>query len=87
MEAKPEQKTEDQISWEPRYVTLHRPEGVRLGFNIMGGEEEVGIFISLIAEDGVAGRTRKLNIGDMILEVTRQFMHVEHVNRIVPVIM
>ena len=41
-----------------------------LGFNIIGGEEEVGIFISVIAEDGVAGQAKKLNVGDMILEVT-----------------
>ena len=53
----------------PRIITLQRPEGVGLGFNIIGGEEEVGIFISVISKEGVAAENGQLRVGDMILEV------------------
>lgn len=53
----------------PRIIALSRPEGVGLGFNIIGGEEEVGIFISVISKEGVAADNGQLRVGDMILEV------------------
>ncbi|XP_019850037.1 PREDICTED: disks large homolog 2-like [Amphimedon queenslandica] len=53
----------------PRIITLNRPEGEGLGFNIIGGEEGVGIFISVISKEGVAARNGQLRVGDMILEV------------------
>ena len=53
----------------PRIIALNRPEGVGLGFNIIGGEEEVGIFISVISKEGVAADNGQLRVGDMILEV------------------
>ncbi|XP_019857331.1 PREDICTED: disks large homolog 4-like isoform X1 [Amphimedon queenslandica] len=56
----------------PRIITLSRPEGVGLGFNIIGGEEEVGIFISVISKEGVAADNGQLRVGDMILEVNGQ---------------
>ena len=40
-----------------------------LGFNIIGGEEDVGIFISVISKEGLASQDGQLRVGDMILEV------------------
>ncbi len=53
----------------PRIVTLDRPDGIGLGFNIIGGEEEIGIFISVLSPHGLAAETGLLKRGDMILEV------------------
>jgi membrane-associated protease RseP (regulator of RpoE activity) len=47
---------------------------VGLGFNIIGGEEEVGIFISVISKEGVAADNGQLRVGDLILEVNGQDM-------------
>ncbi len=55
----------------PRIVTLERHEGTGLGFNIIGGEEEVGIFISILSPQGLAAKSGLLKRGDMILEVRR----------------
>ena len=52
-------------------MTLERPQGVGLGFNIIGGEEEVGIFVSVISKEGVAAENGQLKVGDMILEVNK----------------
>ncbi len=54
-----------------RSVSLHRPEGVGLGFNIIGGEGSVGIFISYIYPDSVADQLGQLYRGDKILSVSR----------------
>ena len=53
----------------PRFVILERDEGEGLGFNIIGGEENVGIFCSVISPDGIAGRNGQLKVGDQIMEV------------------
>ena len=54
-------------------MTLERPEGTGLGFNIIGGEEEVGIFISILSPQGLAAKSGLLKRGDMILEVRRSW--------------
>ena len=54
-----------------RKVTLDRPEGVGLGFNIIGGEGDTGIFISYISPGSVADQSRELKPGDQIIEVRR----------------
>ena len=51
-------------------MILARNEGEGLGFNIIGGEEEVGIFCSVISPDGLAGRNGQLKVGDQIMEVS-----------------
>jgi len=43
--------------------------GTGLGFNIIGGEDSVGIFISFITVGGVADTTGLVKAGDQILEV------------------
>ena len=51
-----------------RQVTLHRgTEG--LGFNIVGGEDSEGIFISFLLAGGVADSCGVLRRGDQILAV------------------
>ena len=52
-----------------RTVELYRPEGTGLGFNIIGGEGNTGIFISYISPDSVADKCGELRIGDQIMEV------------------
>ena len=54
---------------EPRNVVLHRgPSG--LGFNIVGGEDGEGIFISFILAGGPADLTGRVKRGDQILQVS-----------------
>lgn len=60
---------DEELINKPRIVSLDRGDGKGLGFNIIGGEEEVGIFISVISDDGIAAKSGQLKIGDMILEV------------------
>jgi len=50
-------------------VVLNRPEGTGLGFNIIGGEGDTGIFISFISPGSISDKSGKLVPGDMILEV------------------
>ena len=50
-------------------VELNRPEGMGLGFNIIGGEGDAGIFISYISPSSISGQSEKLSVGDQILEV------------------
>lgn len=57
-------------------MILERSEGEGLGFNIIGGEEEVGIFCSVISPDGLAGRNGQLKVGDQIMEVSSVYMFV-----------
>ncbi len=52
-----------------RVVTLHRPESTGLGFNIIGGEGDTGIFISYITPGSVADKSGQLQPGDFILKV------------------
>lgn len=52
-----------------RLVTLVRTGGEGLGFNIIGGEGDTGIFVSFIAPGGVADRAGGLQAGDHILKV------------------
>lgn len=59
----------------PRIVTLAKQEGGGLGFNIIGGEEEVGIFVSVISPEGAAADNGELKVGDMILQVNGEDIH------------
>ena len=55
-------------------MVLTRPEDTGLGFNIIGGEGEIGIFISYISPDSVADRSGKLKCGDQIMRVSYMFL-------------
>ena len=52
-----------------RKVILNRPAETGLGFNIIGGEGETGIFISFIAPGSLADNAQELNVGDQIIKV------------------
>lgn len=52
-----------------RTVVLNRPEETGLGFNIIGGEGDTGIFISYISPESVADKVGELKPGDKILKV------------------
>ena len=52
-----------------RSVVLTRPEDTGLGFNIIGGEGETGIFISYISPGSVADKSGELKPGDQIIKV------------------
>ena len=54
-----------------RKVTLNRPAETGLGFNIIGGEGETGIFISFIAPGSLADSSQELNVGDQIIKVSK----------------
>ncbi|XP_078380802.1 disks large homolog 1-like isoform X2 [Oculina patagonica] len=59
---------DDGFTREPRKVVLNKgPTG--LGFNIVGGEDGEGIFISFILAGGVADLSGELRRGDQILSV------------------
>lgn len=53
---------------EPRRVLIHRGS-TGLGFNIVGGEDGEGIFISFILAGGPADLSGELHKGDQILSV------------------
>lgn len=53
---------------EPRKVVLHRG-ATGLGFNIVGGEDGEGIFISFILAGGPADLSGELRKGDRLLSV------------------
>ncbi|XP_034035388.1 discs large homolog 1-like protein isoform X1 [Thalassophryne amazonica] len=59
---------EDDVTREPRRVVLHRGS-TGLGFNIVGGEDGEGIFISFILAGGPADLCGELRKGDRILSV------------------
>ena len=59
----------DDVVDKPRIITLTKGDNGGLGFNIIGGEEEVGIFISVISPEGAAADNGELKVGDMILQV------------------
>lgn len=56
------------FSREPRRVLIHRGS-TGLGFNIVGGEDGEGIFISFILAGGPADLSGELHKGDQILSV------------------
>ncbi|XP_007517490.1 disks large homolog 1 isoform X6 [Erinaceus europaeus] len=59
---------DDEITREPRKVVLHRGS-TGLGFNIVGGEDGEGIFISFILAGGPADFSGELRKGDRIISV------------------
>ena len=61
------------LNRESRKVILNKgPTG--LGFNIVGGEDGEGIFISFILAGGVADLSGELRRGDQILAVSYLFI-------------
>lgn len=58
-------------SREPRKIILHKGS-TGLGFNIVGGEDGEGIFVSFILAGGPADLSGELRRGDRILSVSRQ---------------
>ncbi|XP_077204046.1 disks large homolog 1 isoform X10 [Paroedura picta] len=59
---------DDEITREPRKVVLHRGS-TGLGFNIVGGEDGEGIFVSFILAGGPADLSGELRKGDRIISV------------------
>ncbi|KAL1022858.1 hypothetical protein UPYG_G00033390 [Umbra pygmaea] len=59
---------DDEVNREPRKVVLHRGS-TGLGFNIVGGEDGEGIFISFILAGGPADLCGELQKGDRIISV------------------
>ncbi|KAL4631417.1 hypothetical protein GN956_G15473 [Arapaima gigas] len=59
---------DDDLPREPRRVLIHRGS-TGLGFNIVGGEDGEGIFISFILAGGPADLSGELRKGDQILSV------------------
>ncbi|XP_068206830.1 disks large homolog 4 isoform X3 [Palaemon carinicauda] len=59
---------DDHVSREPRRVSLNKGT-TGLGFNIVGGEDGEGIFISFILAGGPADLSGELRRGDQILNV------------------
>ena len=60
---------QDDYSREPRRVCIQRGS-TGLGFNIVGGEDGEGIFISFILAGGPADLSGELRKGDQILSVS-----------------
>ena len=70
---------------EPRKVVLHRG-ATGLGFNIMGGEDGEGIFISFILAGGPADLSGELRKGDRLVSVrahTHTHTHTVFINLII----
>ncbi|XP_041948719.1 disks large homolog 2 isoform X16 [Alosa sapidissima] len=59
---------EEDINREPRKMVLHKGS-TGLGFNIVGGEDGEGIFVSFILAGGPADLSGELRRGDQILSV------------------
>ncbi|XP_035988932.1 disks large homolog 1-like isoform X16 [Fundulus heteroclitus] len=59
---------EEDVTREPRKVVLHRG-ATGLGFNIVGGEDGEGIFISFILAGGPADLSGELRKGDRLVSV------------------
>lgn len=57
---------------EPRKIILHKGS-TGLGFNIVGGEDGEGIFVSFILAGGPADLSGELQRGDQILSVSISF--------------
>lgn len=62
---------DDDYSREPRRVCVQRGS-TGLGFNIVGGEDGEGIFISFILAGGPADLSGELRKGDQILSVSAE---------------
>ena len=62
-------QADDSTPYVQRQVILDRPEGVGLGFNIIGGKGDTGIFISYISPGSVSDLSYLLKPGDQIIEV------------------
>jgi len=54
---------------EPRTITLRKRPNQGMGFNIVGGKEGHGIFISSLVSGGVADLNGELRRGDQLLAV------------------
>ena len=52
-----------------RTVILTRSEGEGLGFNIIGGEGDTGVFVSYISPGSIADKGGELQPGDLIIKV------------------
>ncbi|XP_058273856.1 discs large homolog 1-like protein isoform X4 [Hemibagrus wyckioides] len=65
---------DDEASREPRKVVLHRG-ATGLGFNIVGGEDGEGIFISFILAGGPADLGGELQKGDRLVSVNGVDLH------------
>uniref|UniRef100_A0A673KND9 Disks large homolog 1 n=1 Tax=Sinocyclocheilus rhinocerous TaxID=307959 RepID=A0A673KND9_9TELE len=65
---------DDEITREPRKIVLHRGT-TGLGFNIVGGEDGEGIFISFILAGGPADLCGELRKGDRIISVNGVDLH------------
>ncbi|OWK15038.1 DLG4 [Cervus elaphus hippelaphus] len=61
---------EEDVPREPRRIVIHRGS-TGLGFNIVGGEDGEGIFISFILAGGPADLSGELRKGDQILSYSR----------------
>lgn len=79
MQPTPKAVSEEDITREPRSIALNKsPSGAPgssgggLGFNIVGGEEGEGIFVSFILAGGPADSSGELKRGDQILSVNGQ---------------
>ncbi|XP_051542229.1 disks large homolog 2-like isoform X3 [Myxocyprinus asiaticus] len=59
---------DSEISREPRKIVLHKGS-TGLGFNIVGGEDGEGIFVSFILAGGPADLSGELRRGDQIISV------------------
>lgn len=67
-----------------RTVILNRPEDTGLGFNIIGGEGNTGIFVSYISPGSVADKSNELKPGDQIIKVCSYAVKILHVQTIFP---
>ena len=56
---------------EPRKILLKKG-GTGLGFNIVGGEDGEGIFISFILAGGPADLSGELHRGDQLISVSKE---------------
>lgn len=64
---------------EPRKVVLHRG-ATGLGFNIVGGEDGEGIFISFILAGGPADLCGELRKGDRLVSVRTRAHTLKHIH-------
>ncbi|NXT92255.1 DLG3 protein, partial [Anhinga rufa] len=62
---------DEDFTREPRKIILHKGS-TGLGFNIVGGEDGEGIFVSFILAGGPADLSGELRRGDRILSVSRR---------------
>lgn len=64
----PRAVSHEDITREPRPITIHKGK-TSLGFNIVGGEDGQGIFVSHIVPGGPADKGGELKRGDQLLSV------------------